>query len=757
MGRLEPEEVTEGLFREICMKLVEAETERDVEAVLGEYDTFGNVANWKCYGGRDNNEGLILNQQSDATGALVEKLINSMDAVLTKACRLNGLDPRSESAPRSMAEAVEMFFGVPRGDLRRLHSRQRRELAENIYLVASGQRKTPSLAVVDQGEGQRPEDFSETFLALLGSHKRRIRFVQGKYHMGGSGALGYSGRKNYQLIVSRRHPELTNSPSPWGFTLVRLAPTADKTWSYQYYSPGGRIPRFIADSLPLLPGDGSPRSRPLVSGTYIKLYEYDLQQKSMVQTHLFRTLNLRLFTVPLPMVVYEGRNYNTAAPWVILDGMRVRLDGADAVAEGFPIHWDNVKIAEGNYVRITAWLLKEDVDISRQEWIRPDSAVCMTINGQTHARLHKRFFERKSVRKDYLKDYLLVEVDCSNLKSDFLRRVFMPSRDRLRETEEREALENELSRLLREDERLKLENERRRQRRVSQKLTQSSEYHRIVRQLLDASPELARLLGGHGSLANPYRRSERGDTTPFVGRRFPTFLTLIKPASAKVEVPRNRLRRVVFETDAQNDYLTRAHEPGTLTISHPDWVSNSSLRDGYLTVRLEPPESADVGDTIEFTVHLSSPAVAQGLSGAFEVRVTEPEPERKHPSGKSSRPRIPRVAMPNIIPIDRSEWRAGWNSRTVAEVFLSDKSAEVYVNMANIHLLRFLQDAGSRGRENAAKAAFQYGIGVLALAMYTQFRELDVDTEEIWEKVMDGAAMVWTPLLLHFSSEISAA
>ena len=67
----------------------------------------------------------------------------------------------------------------------------------------------PCLTVSDNGEGQTPDDFPDTFLSLHRNNKVRIHFVQGKFNMGATGALPYCSKGyNLQLIVSRRNPKL---------------------------------------------------------------------------------------------------------------------------------------------------------------------------------------------------------------------------------------------------------------------------------------------------------------------------------------------------------------------------------------------------------------------------------------------------------------------------------------------------------------------------------------------------------------------
>lgn len=100
---------------------------------------------------------------------------------------------------------------------------KRREIAESIQIIASGSKAQPNICIYDDGEGQHPTDFENTFLSLNKDNKLKIKFVQGKYNMGSTGAIPNCGEKKYQLIISRKHPQLLEGKEDmYGFSLVRL-------------------------------------------------------------------------------------------------------------------------------------------------------------------------------------------------------------------------------------------------------------------------------------------------------------------------------------------------------------------------------------------------------------------------------------------------------------------------------------------------------------------------------------------------------
>ena len=189
-------------MKDIFWKLFNADTEADVDRILSTEKIFSNSNNWKPYGNNQGNFGTFESQQNHPVPALIEKITNSIDAILIKECKLNGIDPKSTEAPKSMSEAVELFYNVKDGEIGELSEKQRRELAENIQIVAVGDKSQPSIIIYDNGEGQSPDNFENSFLSLHRNNKTNIHFVQGKYNMGSTGAVVFCGDNKYQLIGS---------------------------------------------------------------------------------------------------------------------------------------------------------------------------------------------------------------------------------------------------------------------------------------------------------------------------------------------------------------------------------------------------------------------------------------------------------------------------------------------------------------------------------------------------------------------------
>ena len=209
--------------RELFFEIFNAQDEDDLLKVMEDHPDIFDDGNWKPLGDNRSNYGIVKNQQSNPIAALIEKVTNSIDALLTKKCYELGIDPKNPAAPQSMKEAIEKFYPNNNWDLKS----QRRAQAEEIQIIADGKgprsnrtNHPTSVVVYDNGEGQHPKDFENTFLSLVRGNKNNVHFVQGKYNMGGSGSIVFCGKKRYQLIASKKY----DGTGDFGLTDVRCTP-----------------------------------------------------------------------------------------------------------------------------------------------------------------------------------------------------------------------------------------------------------------------------------------------------------------------------------------------------------------------------------------------------------------------------------------------------------------------------------------------------------------------------------------------------
>ncbi|MGH8010853.1 MAG: hypothetical protein ACREQ3_28025, partial [Candidatus Binatia bacterium] len=69
-------------YAQLFTQLVQTETEEGVEQILDDAGFLGeDESMWQPLGNIENNFAAVGNQQSDATAAMIEKVINGIDAV----------------------------------------------------------------------------------------------------------------------------------------------------------------------------------------------------------------------------------------------------------------------------------------------------------------------------------------------------------------------------------------------------------------------------------------------------------------------------------------------------------------------------------------------------------------------------------------------------------------------------------------------------------------------------------------------------
>ena len=135
----------EAWCRDLCMELLHSETEEQVVTALSGRGLWADDTLWRDFGDKEDNWTTIGNQQSRPEAALVEKVVNSVDARLLAECQASGVDPKSGAAPKSIREAVARFFegrdvcGERDGRIREWDKRQRTQVSNDITVAATGE------------------------------------------------------------------------------------------------------------------------------------------------------------------------------------------------------------------------------------------------------------------------------------------------------------------------------------------------------------------------------------------------------------------------------------------------------------------------------------------------------------------------------------------------------------------------------------------------------------------------------------------
>jgi hypothetical protein len=771
-GRSDDENLTGDAMthEELFWTLYRAGCEKDVDAVLAAHTGIFAAENWRPYGGNDNNFGVVENQQASPIPALVEKVINAVDAILMRRCLEEGIDPRSQEAPQSIEEAVQRFFpDAEHWDLGHVLRAQ----AEQIQILADGPRGDTSVIIYDEGEGQHPEDFSDTFLSLLRGNKNEVHFVQGKYNMGGAGAIVFCGKHRYQLIASKRF----DGTGRFGFTLLRRHPlqgaervTKRATW-YEYLTVGGETPAFDAGELDL-----SLHHRMFRTGTVIKLYSYDFPSGiNDLSRDLSQSLNEYLFSPALPLYIVErkSRYPNQQRLERPILGLKYRLEESGSrkyIEDPFSIEYDDASLGT---IKITCYVFKPHVDdlsaaetkrVIQREFFKNNMSVLFSLNGQVHGSYTSEFITR-SLKFPLLKDWLLIHVDCTDLNMEVRNELFMASRDRLKEGEDSRRLRRILADVLREGP-LKEVHKARKDAITIDSSKDTKDLLRSLTRDLPLKGELADLLNqafrisrdepGNAPGAKEQPRKTPGgpkpQSPPFLPQRFPSYFRLDGSASGSdglplVKVPLGGHRTVRFLTDVEDTYFDRSHEPGSLQIAvlvngpnqgtggaapglpnQPSALLNvvkTSPQRGTIRVSLKPTREVKVGDAVKIQAQLSG--AGEDFEQIFWVRITDPEkPGKPEPVEEKA----PELGLPELLRVSQTgegadlSWEAldvqanlTMDHQTVVIPFADEeKLQKVFINMDSKAFLNHRAKLSSE--ENLKLAERRYVLSVYFHALF---------------------------------------
>ena len=751
------------LFKE----LYSAKTEDEIDKVIKARPEIFKQENWYPLGDNENNFGIIENQQSNPIAALIEKITNSIDAVLMRKCLEASIDPKSEEAPKSMEEAKASFFEDHKTwDLSSFRKRQ----SESIQIIADGPRKNTSLIIYDDGEGQHPENLENTFLSLLSGNKNEIHFVQGKYNMGGSGAIVFCGKKRYQLIGSKRY----DGTGKFGFTLIRehlLDREEEKvkknTW-YEYLKVDGEIPAFHTKQQDL-----GLYNRKFTTGTIIKLYSYDLPagSRSVISRDLNQSINEYLFEPTLPVITVDKKERYPDDRNLERDlyGLKRRLEQEDNryVQE---YRSEDFKDSLFGKMKVTYYVFKAKLDDRsaaesresiQREFFKNNMSVLFSINGQVHGHYTSEFITR-SLKMSLLKNYLLIHVDCTDMDLSFRKELFMASRDRLKEGEEARVLREFLRNKLGSKRGRLAEIEKQRKNAISVEGGDTTELLKSLANNLPMNPELMQLLSqtfklnqGNGKQEKQTKQNKKPEKEPFNPKRFPSYLKLktkndgLKPIA---QIPLGGDKAIYFETDVEDHYFDRVEEPGSMRIALLGFKSNnseggnkpgsveeiedvfnvntSSPHEGTIKVNFNPTQKVDVGDAIRIKATLNG--AGENFDEIFWVKVSDREGSQQ-PSKKEQLSQKPDLGLPQYILAYENQqdqkntitWEkledhsVSMEHSTIMHPMVGDEKLErIYINMDSTVLKNFKSKTRNPNEEQLKLADQKY---ITSVYLHTLF------------------------------------
>lgn len=759
--------------KQLLLDLYYAKDSKSIYDIIVQYG-LDSAEFWKPYGGNSNNAGTFENQQSSPENALVEKVTNSIDAILMKCCYINGINPKDKTnpdVPRDMLDAVEKFFKVKEGKWENVTVSDRNAAAQNIQIIITEDRKTPNVAVYDNGEGQNPDRFPETFLSIARGNKNEIPFVQGKYNFGATGAVVFCGNTHrYQMIISKRNSELDDGDGRIGFTIVRRHVLSKQeeleyklTW-YEYLVLDGEIPHINAEPLDLgLCGD-----KQYESGTIVKMYSYQLTRPSDATLDLWRELNPLLYVSALPVLIYEKRDFrgNSSSKLMLGNRTRLALDDREKVA----FHKDLQITLFSSNIPISVYIFNRDTKNS--EFIGGKSVI-YTLNGQTQG-AETRTFISQDLGFRNLREYMLVCVDCSQIGTTARQELFMASRDRLKQGSFYNELRSDIISLLKNDVNISQMN----QEYKGKAFKETGEDKELIESLftqLKANKEIRDMFSGNqGTFSffnkktqKPVDRSETKKKEDKKERNLKYYPSIFKVKGFDKDnqyyvkaIKRGGKGRVILETDVKNDFLSRSEDSGKIEITTLDYGDHSGTGDRYhlpskdstklkvqiagpyngeIQVYIEPKEEAEVGESIFLSIKMISSI------GEYEVIVCiKIDKESDNPKKtKGQEFNEPELSLPQLVRVVKENptdgeltWNdRGMNARNIVKMEIdSDNGAvtAILINMDSNLVKKLVNTKGvnvEKTRNKYLKAVYSHALMVYT-TMYGYYSRDDLEMDK---------------------------
>lgn len=659
----------------ICLALLAAESEEAVQKIIDSVPEMCDLTNWGAIDARESNFNVVTNQASTGGKAATELMTNMVDAILTRQAYEQGIDPKNrKEAPRSMYEAVDrLVVNLRGGKLVNADETWLKDFAsKNLIVGISGSRETtrkspewPCYTFADNGEGQHPADFKNTFLSLSARNKSDIPFVQGKYNMGSSGVLAYCGKKWFKLIVSRRY----DGTGPWGWTLIRRRPGGGMPVA-DYFHVGGEIASFESDALyPLHKSTGERYDGVMLNtGTVVKLYDFRVGEKfksfrgareafneNLTETILpFRIMDFRWSPDPrrggfrahgIDVRPFYGMEYilRRRDPEDEGEEQDSEPDGTAGIAEKFQVGaFDDPELGR---IEVTAVPLR--VRANGKDplpgWLKPansNSRVFHAVNGQVQFKQTRGYLSTCGFSG--IKDRVVIIVDASQLKEGTHFNLWKGDRENIIQNATGEQYLSTVRDLI--GGAPALDDWKRQVAREDLKRIATEDTTDLFQKLVDSDRELIALLDQRDpTLKLP---DTKEDDEEYEGKHDPTFLILAKKfESESLELPVNKTRAYTGITDAVNDFFIRADNPGHLYISDNAIRERFSIKhilyNGRLTVFFSSAgENLQSGDFFAFELGLVSDSMPAPLTQPVSLKIVPEEQEKpKKPSPPKPKPK----------------------------------------------------------------------------------------------------------------------
>ena len=611
------------LNKEIFSKLLEAVSSEEMASLI-DNEVFFNRENckWVPYGGRELNAPQIEGQMKSSSNALVEKITNSTDALLMRRCyEVEGVPPSSGDPrlPKTLSEAITKYFGSEE----EINKNRSAWARQHLVVLAEGDKKRPTITVIDRGEGQTPSRIQDTIVGLSESIKEKINFVFGKYHQGGSAAIRFAGGKSkcYQLVLSRRAESIADKKeeNSWGFTLVRRSyknrvpyyeyctETTGDTFSFPYDEP------IKIDGLDI----------EFIDGCLIRLYDYYLDNPSNI-TFGFHSLafdfDQKLQKPPLPIFLQDKRGWKGDTKYTIAGLLRRIEDNKNIICDDITLPAGLGEVGTRN-IRCIRLRHISDAD-GVKSYKELNQKIFYLENGLALG-YETESFVRTDCQLPALAPYLLCYIDMSDIPVE-LANIFHSGREELARTEDYHTLRDRLKKFF-ENEIFEKWDREYQEKSLASSNEDNKELDKLIEKAIVDDPELKELLGIGEEIKIPKGKEE--DKEKYVGEEHPKMFELV--GSQPKEVDKSSYALISFRTEAEDKLFTR--KKGRYYI---DWSKDSttldvvvrSMNKGVVSLRVDCRENAKVGDLDKITFTLLDSEKVKKFEQTVTFKVIETPP-----------------------------------------------------------------------------------------------------------------------------------
>lgn len=587
--------------KEMFLKLLSVSSSDEIASLI-ESDNFFKPENcdWKPYGGRENNAGQVEGQMKSSSNALVEKLTNSIDALLMRRCyEVEGKAPDSKDPklPKSLSEAISKYFGGED----EINKKRSEWAKQHLVVLAKGDKKKPTLTVIDRGEGQSPERIQNTIVHLSGSIKRNVDFVFGKYHQGGSAAIRFCGSKAkcFQLVLSRRAETIAEKgkQNDYGWTLVRRN-YKSRTAFYEYCTDKNGNTFSFKFEKPLKI-DGLDIE--FADGCLIRMYDYYLDNPSNItygRNSLAFDIDSKLQKSPLPIYLQDMRGWRGDTKYTIAGLLRRIEDNKDIVADDITLP---AGLGEVGVRNIRCIRLKHISDAKGVESYKLQREKIFYVENGLALGYENESFVRTDCELPALAPYLLCYIDMSDIPVE-LANLFHAGREEFAHTDDYRTLKDRLKTFF-ENEIFEKWDKEYQEKSLASANEDNKELDKLIEKAIVDDPELKELLGIGEEIKIPKGKEE--DKEKYVGEEDPKRFEYI--GEQPKEVDKSSYALVSFKTEAEDKLLTRKKNRYYI-----EWSRDSKLFDvvlrgmnkGVISLRVDCKENANVGDEDKITFSL---------------------------------------------------------------------------------------------------------------------------------------------------------